>query len=151
MIQRIQTLFLLEIAFLSIALLFVPVQLITAGTNTIALHLLPLQDQTCSSTPGHYAAIAINFIALITASITIFLYRKRDLQRKLCFLLAALFVVLLAMEGFCPFAACGETAPTITKTIIGFIITGVCAISAVLAAGYIKKDIELLKSADRIR
>lgn len=82
--------------------------------------------------------IIINAIAALLALITVFLYKKRTLQVKLSY---ALMLLQLAITVIVSFGLLGITS------IIGII----GAIAAYFAAFYIKKDIELLKSADRIR
>ncbi|MCE3258593.1 MAG: hypothetical protein K0S12_234, partial [Bacteroidetes bacterium] len=44
MIQRKQSLFLLQLAFLSLSLLFVPVQLIKTEVNPIPVSLVPVNE-----------------------------------------------------------------------------------------------------------
>jgi hypothetical protein len=152
MIQRKQSLFLLQLAFLSLSLLFVPVQLIKTEVNPIPVSLVPVNEAAYASTGGHLAAIALNAVGLILAFMTIFLYRKRELQIKLCYALAAIYVILPLMMALCPFVGSASTTPPeIEKNFFGYIISAVAVISALLAARFIKKDIELLKSADRIR
>jgi len=151
MIQRKQTLFLLEIAFLSISLLFIPVQFIISGTEQIPVNLLPLNSGPFVSTAGHFAAIGINALAFIIAIVTIFLFKKRELQVKLCYTLMGLYFILTGMLAFCPFVAETDAMSDIKKNVFGYALLGVMIISAALAARFIKKDIELLKSADRIR
>lgn len=147
MIQRKQTLFLLQLIFLSISLLFVPTQVILNGAITTGVTLTPVSG---ISTTGHFAAIAINLLGLVIGVLTIFLFKNRELQVKLCYVLMVLYIVLPLMMAFCPFVnlLAGETAG---KTFFGYIICVVAALSAFLAARFVKKDIELLKSADRIR
>jgi hypothetical protein len=56
------------------------------------------------------------------------------------------------MIAFCPFVAKADGLTVeASKHPFGYIICGVAVIAAFIAARLIKKDIELLKSADRIR
>src|SRR5258706_14541250 len=103
MIQRKQTLFLFQLIFLGIALLFVPCNIIITSTGTHDVCLVPLKVPDISSTPAHMTAVAINFFTLILTFLTIFLYGKRELQLRLCYVLAALWAVLALMMAFCPF------------------------------------------------
>ncbi len=150
MIQRKQTLFLLQLIFLSVSLLFIPIQFIVMPSNNINVYLLPLSG-LYQSTAGHFAAIIINGFAIILALITIFLFKKRTLQLKLCYILIMLFLLLIGMLAFCPFVEIKENIFEIKTNVFGYIIFSVGALSAYLAARFIKKDIELLKSTDRIR
>ena len=150
MIQRIQTLFLLEIAFLCISLMFIPVQYIVSGGTDIAIKLVPVSNELFHSSPGHFAAVGINIFTLIITFITIFMFKKRELQIKLCYLIVILFVVLISMFAFCPLVNLNETLE-VKDSLFGYFILIIGSISAFLAARYVKKDIELLKSTDRIR
>jgi hypothetical protein len=151
MIQRKQTLFLFQLVFLSIALLFIPSNTILKKDGVTHVSLISFSDTVSSSTLGHYAAIAFNFIALLLAFLTIFLYKKRELQVKLCYLLFILWLVITAMVPFCPFVHSSDESVVI-KTNYAVSIIGLFSMSAaLLAIRFIKKDIDLLKSADRIR
>lgn len=154
MIQRVQTLFLLQLVFLSVSLLFVPVQFID-GLDAkldlaVPISLLPSGPTLASSTGGHYTAIALNLLGIALALITIFIFKKRELQVKLGYVLMLVYVALAAMIAFCPFVS-AENSPTVRTNIFSYIICAVCILSAWLAIRFIKKDINLLKSADRIR
>lgn len=97
------------------------------------------------------AAIALNALAILISVITIFLFKKRELQVKLCYALMAIYFILTVMLVFCPFVQKNENISGIKTNAIAYAIFGVCIISSALAARFVKKDIELLKSADRIR
>lgn len=149
MIQRKQTLFLIELIFLGLSLLFVPCQDIFTASAATHVYLMPLID--FQSTAGHLFAVALNFIGLVLATVTIFLYKKRELQVKLCYAILVIWLVLPAMMLFCPFVVKSET---ITEVRINYFVVAIAVfsiIAAYLAARFIKKDIDLLKSADRIR
>ena len=150
MIQRIQTLLLLEVLFLSVSLLFVPSFFIVAnGTNT-PVSLLPLSTDQYLSSMGHFGAIAINLFASVLSLFTIFQFKKRELQVKLCYVLVVFFVVLILMLAFCPYLIDPEKLE-IKKNTFAFIILIICIVSSFIASRFIKRDIELIKSADRIR
>ena len=152
MIQRIQTLFLLEIAFLSISLLFIPVEFLYDKINAESIvQLLPLSGDVFRSSEAHYAAIVINFLNIVLCFITIFSFKKRELQVKLCYVLILFYLVLSIVVVFVPLIQPSENITDSKINILSCIIFGVCIISAFIAARFIKKDIELLRSTDRIR
>jgi len=154
MIQRKQTLFLLQLVFFGIALLFVSVTTVVTNTPSPAstpVYLSPLHHPQLQSTTGHLAAIVINAVALILSFITIFLYKRRELQLKLCYVLAGLWIILIAMIAACPFVLKNDPEMEIHTNYFGCLIGAFAVLAALLAARFIKKDIELLKSADRIR
>jgi hypothetical protein len=149
MIQRKQSLFLIQIIFLGLSLLFVPCQNIFTKTVVTNVYLAPLTEY--QSTLGHLFAVGLNFLGLIVATITLFTFKKRELQIKLCYALIAIWLVLIGMMLLCPFVV--KTEEMIEVKINYFVVAiGVFSVlAAFLAARFIKKDIELLKSADRIR
>ncbi|MBA2611351.1 MAG: DUF4293 family protein [Bacteroidetes bacterium] len=149
MIQRKQTLFLIELIFLGLSFLFVPCQTILTKTSATNIYLMPLVD--FQSTTGHLAAIILNFIGLVLATFTIFSFKKRELQVKLCYAQLVLWLIIIAMILFCPFVVRIESILEIQVHYFVIAIGLFAVIAAYLAAHFIKKDIELLKSADRIR
>ncbi|MES2681384.1 MAG: DUF4293 domain-containing protein [Bacteroidota bacterium] len=150
MIQRKQTLFLLELVFLSVSLLFVPSNVLLTREAAINVYLLPGNGAFVPSTQ-HYLASAINLVCLLLAIVTIFLYKKRTLQVKLCYLMMVLWAVNALLIAFSPLAIFVEGVTGIENNYFGVVI-GIFAIMALfLAVRFIKKDIDLLKSADRIR
>jgi hypothetical protein len=151
MIQRVQTLFLLQLIFLSLSLMFVPVHVITDALNPVPVKLLPLNEAEYHSTTGHYAAVALNFGGLVIAFAAIFLYKRRMLQVKLCYVLVFIYAVITGMIALCPFVDSIKENMVIHTNVFGYIICAVCIVSALLAVRFIKKDINLLKSTERIR
>jgi hypothetical protein len=151
MIQRKQSLFLFFIAVLGIALLFIPIGTIKTNSEDVNIYLVPLSHPELTSTAGHMTAIALNFVGLILAFTTIFLYRKRELQVKLCYVLMVLWLVIGLMMAFCPFVTKTETVISVQNNYFGPIIAILAVVAAFIATRFIKKDIELIKSADRIR
>lgn len=149
MIQRKQTLFLLQLVLFSVGMLFIPHQLIFTKLKANYVCLVPLVDFT--STSGHLAAIAINFLGLVIASISIFLFKRRELQIKLCYILMAIWIILFALILFCPFVKSNADILEIKKNYFGYLSCPFAVLAAYFAIKFIKKDIELLKSADRIR
>jgi hypothetical protein len=150
MIQRKQTLFLILTVLSGAALLSVPSNTVNINTNIQNVSLLPLNMPGLHSTSGHLAAIVINFGGLILSFITIFLYKKRELQLKLCYALMVLWLVLASMISFCPFVITTEVI-SVQNNYMGSILGIIGMLASYMAAKFVRKDIELLKSADRIR
>ena len=152
MIQRKQTLFLLLLVFAGIALLFVSVATVTINGSSFELCLVPLVSASTiiQSTIGHLTAIVLNFIGLILAFLTILIYSKRQLQIKMCYALMLIWLIIDLMIIFCPFVK-EVKGMTVQINYLSSVIGAIGVIGAYLASRFIKKDIELLKSADRIR
>jgi hypothetical protein len=152
MIQRKQTLFLLELIFLGIAILFLPNQLISAAkTSNFPLGFLPVKTSEFYSSPAHMAAIALNFSGIVFAFIAIFLYKKRNLQISFCYLSIVIWLTIASMVAFTSFINSTGNMIKVEKNFFAYIIAAMAILAGVLAARFIKKDIDLLKSADRIR
>ena len=149
MIQRKQSLFLIQIIFLGLSLLFVPCQNIFTKTVVTNVYLAPLTEY--QSTLGHLFAVALNFLGLILATITLFTFKKRELQIKLCYALMTIWMILIGMMLLCPFVVKTEEMIEVKINYFVVAIGAFSVLAAFLAARFIKKDIELLKSADRIR
>lgn len=151
MIQRKQSLLLLASAAMGIALLFVPSYTILFNGQSLKLTLEPIRTEGLVSTAGHTAAIFINFGTLALASIAVFLYNQRSLQLKISYLCAVLWLVTSGMIAFCPFVSAKEGGFTLRANYLVYAIAVLGIAACVLAARFIKKDIDLLQSADRIR
>ena len=151
MIQRKQTLFLLQSAFLSISLMFIPNAEVVRNNLSTHIYLIPMVNPELQSTIGHFTAIALNFVNLLLCFATIFLYRKRNAQVKLGYAIILVWAIITGMLAFCPFI---EKDAVIENSTLNYlsILVGIFGIVVVLfAIRFIKKDIALLKSAERIR
>lgn len=148
MIQRKQTLFLLQSLFFNIALFFIPNKYIfTDLLNKKVLYLIPFVN----SSIGHYAAITINCLIIILTLIVIFLYKKQSLQLTLGKILWFFWIILILMILFCPFLNKETNATEITTNYFSIFICFAGLLTIIFACKLIKRDIELLKSSERIR
>ena len=83
--------------------MFVPVEYIVANGVNTPIKLLPVSNELFQSSIGHFGAIGINVLVLISGCISIFMFKKRERQIKLCYLIVVLNIVLILMLAFCPF------------------------------------------------
>lgn len=151
MIQRKQTLFLLQAIFCNVALLFIPFQKLISDTQTFNLSLMPGGEAMALTAGGYMGAVILNIITLVLALLIAFLYSNRNLQIRLTYVLMALWVVLGGCMLLCPMTA---NSANIKNTEANYFFVAICVFALLagwLAIRNIKKDIELLKSADRIR
>ncbi|GHS91927.1 hypothetical protein FACS1894174_08800 [Bacteroidia bacterium] len=125
MIQRIQTIYLILIAGILLAMLFIAQ---SSGIESLHLYIL---------------TVASGVTALLSA-ITIFYYKKRPLQIKLCYVLLFLLIAILTFIGI----TFGADALKIKFLVI---IPLISLVLDVLAIQGIKKDNKLIKSLDRLR
>lgn len=147
MIQRIQSVFLLLVAIAAGLLFIVPVEIFTNQQESFSYTLLPFSIKEETS-PIIYGLFAANIGVILTSFICIFQYKNRKKQLKtsrMLMILACIEVSLLfafsiySKEGFDKSYTWAAYLP------IGMIVF------ALLAGIFIKKDEELVRSADRIR
>lgn len=152
MIQRIQSVYLVIAAICSISALFTPFVYFENPVNDVILHAFHYTDIDGVMLPeiGNTASIGILFIISAVFSIySIFLYKKRTLQMRVCIYnfiinLGALLQIYLYSR------AVGQEDVTITIK-FGSVIPIITSIILLLAAWSIRKDELLVKSLDRLR
>jgi len=143
MIQRIQSIYLLLILILSSLLFFFPFQ-----TNIIGFSEIKDIQLSLLNTSNTYLFIAsvVNLIVIIDTVVTILMYKRRPLQMLLCHIISVNIIVLTVFMYIGSSQI--EGLPTYK---LPYIIPILNIILAQLARYYIKKDEELVKSANRIR
>ncbi|MES2514968.1 MAG: DUF4293 domain-containing protein [Bacteroidota bacterium] len=148
MIQRKQTLFLLAVAVIAIIQIFIPFQIYTFNETSWQICLMP----GCSAdiiSNNIYAPMIINNLVMVLSVAVIFLYRNRVLQYKLANLLILFNVFITGLFFLLPFVNVSPAG--IINYSFGSFLPLVSAVFAFLAAHFIKKDEQLVRSADRIR
>jgi hypothetical protein len=148
MIQRVQTLFLLGIVLLSLLLFFFPFEHINVGDTKYFLNLMPgcLKNMV---KPFIYIPIALNGVIILLSLYTIFKFKKRKKQIKFTQLIMVLSGLLIGNLFTFNFLKT-EEAFSVNYRIVAF-IPAINFVLAFLARYFIKKDEDLVKSADRIR
>lgn len=150
MIQRKQTLYLLSILIISTILLVVPSASVDFNNQLVKVYLLPFDFEGLSASVAQMAAMLINFISLILAFTCIFLYKKRNLQLTMSYSLMIIWLLLTLIMSFMPLVNEADGV-VIQNTNYGTLLGIFGMLGSYMAARLIKRDIELLKSADRIR
>lgn len=150
MIQRKQTLYLLSILIISTILLVVPSASVDFNNQLVKVYLLPFDFEGLSASVAQMAAMLINFISLILAFTCIFLYKKRSLQLTMSYSLMIIWLLLTLIMSFMPLVNEADGL-VIQNTNYGTLLGIFGMLGSYMAARLIKRDIELLKSADRIR
>lgn len=162
MIQRIQSVFLLLVVICQ-GLLFATA-LATFSTYETSFNLSLMGFYKLSSA-GHemlqnsYALMAVNIVVIIFTSIIIFSFKNRKKQIKLAafnILLLCGFIVLMFYsydnaKSFLDRSFNNQGAELSTTYGIGMILPLLSLVFNFLAIKGIRKDEELIKSADRIR
>ena len=160
MIQRIQSLYLLAFAILGIILYFFPLySLIPGVTSTDTSIYMFYMDGVRAVKDGaenvfmrYWSIAGLNFILIAASIFIIFQYKKRKIQYWLCQILSLfvlLLIVLMAFETSQLRQAIGP-GHLLMFGWVGLLFVGQIILSR-LAARAIKKDDNLVKSADRLR
>ena len=151
MIQRKQSLLLFQVIFLGISLIIIPVVNVTIAQSVRHVSLFLNQtDPEITTSTGHLAATLLNFVAVLLSLFTLLQFKKLALQHKLSRVIAIIYISLTLMILFCPFIELKE-GQTSNQSYLAAAVGLVAAFGAWQAGRFIKKDIELLKSVDRIR
>jgi hypothetical protein len=149
MIQRIQTLFLLGITAFSALMIFLPFQEVISAGQTYLLKLSP-----ATFTKDHkgfiHVPMFLNVVIMILSIVTVFMFRNRKRQMKLSMILMLLSAILIGNLFVFHFIQGDPAAQTVNYKPASFFPVVNC-ILAFLARMFIKKDDELVRSADRIR
>lgn len=152
MIQRIQTLLLLLVTGVSAALLFVPFVRYELSPSPVEVSLLPAAGNGDKLSGLYYLPVALNLIILVFSVYVILQFRRRILQMKLASILMALSAILLGVMLLFDFISPAPGAPALLKKYLaGAYLPILSVLAAFLAARAIKKDEELVRSADRLR
>ena len=154
MLQRIQSVYLFIVTVLTALMTFLPIGGFMTGTDRIVLKMCGFFDTASNEMLSSAWGLVITVIAAaVLPAVTIFLYKKRMLQFRLCIvemiLLCGviLFEALYLWTGYAKLSELQLTAFFLQSAILPLI----SLIFTWLALRGVKKDIMLLKSMDRIR
>jgi len=162
MIQRRQTIFMLLSAIVSALLFFMPLASFNAAGNVMKFTIFGIQNpiETISlSTTYTWPLVVLTVLMTLVPLVTIFLYKKRELQVRLCridMLLTVIFIGLVFLyyeNDLIKIIAAveGDEYQLDVAYFVGMAMPLVSLVLEILAIRGIKKDIELLKSIDRLR
>ena len=151
MIQRIQTLFLLCITGISITLLFIPFVEYSTLEGKVSVDLLP--DNTSNLTVLYYLPVVLNLINLVLSVVVVLQFKRRIIQLKMASLLMAFNAILLGVMLLFDFVqpSVSSAIPAAKTYLAGSYLPIVSILFAFLAIKFIRKDEELVRSADRLR
>ncbi len=152
MIQRVQSIYLLTASILTLCLFCTPfANLLIDGvaTSTTVCHLKPAVGNLPSTVMIPLAIIAL--AAAIICLITIFLYKNRTLQMRICKLNIALQLIIVA--GMVAYAlGLAKTAGAESMNLkMAMAFPVISIVLQVLAYKGVKKDDDLVRSVDRLR
>ena len=152
MIQRIQSLFLLGVVIISILLFFLPFSEKIAPDAVFNLelnHVTKTVGMVKEVVSSQYLLMILNLFVAVLAFYTIFLFKNRKNQVKLC-MLNVLFATLLLIFVF---TQSESMLPTDVRPhyLTGLYLVALQIIFLVAAQRFIRKDEKLVRAADRIR
>ena len=156
MIQRIQTVYLVLALVCMTIFYFVPFGSVTvqseAGIEDISLGLYGA-DFSVNGELEHFSSlpllILLSFVALIIVA-TIFLYKHRILQIRMCIFNAVLSLGCSGLSFFYLYQASEKYGTDFSSNVL-VVLPIVAAIFIILALRSIAKDEALVRSIDRIR
>lgn len=155
MIQRIQSVFLF-LAVVFAGLLFVcPIASFDYGNDVMTLTILNVENQQDAmyfSSTYTLPLLVVTILMIVVPLFTIFKFKNRNLQLKLSSLTVFLNAVFCGLIFLYYASNIQKTIVSETVTyMFGAYIPLINMVLAVLAMRWIKKDIELIKSVDRLR
>lgn len=154
MIQRIQTLYLLVVSALMAVVLFVPLAWFAGDGGEFRLHAFALRSLDGAAVqPTVYLGVLVA-AACVLPFVTIFLFRRRLLQIRLCVVEAVLLIGAAVMEGSYYYLGCrvfSGLAFHMQGMRAAIALPVVCLVFVWLAARAIFRDEVLVRAADRIR
>jgi hypothetical protein len=143
MIQRIQTVYLLSAAIISGVSIFVFHLWVSAGKSIFVVDLFQNSSYQIKSIP------VLFFTSSVIALISIFMFKNRKLQFVFGRFIILINFILLGLLLYVSLKLPGETA--VSEKGIGMFIPILVILLVVFANKAIKKDKDLVKSADRLR
>ena len=157
MLQRIQTLYLMAVTLLMVVTLIFPLVFIAVDGQQVNLSAFAISD--AEGVLSHASAWLGGVLALATLLpfVTVFLYKNRPLQIRLCGVACVLLIGAVALVGAFTYVVCNNifTEFDITWSNIvfrfGVLMPIVSVVLTVLAMRAILRDELLVRSLDRIR
>jgi hypothetical protein len=143
MIQRIQTVYLLLTAIISGFLIFVFNLWKSIEKSVFALDLLNSESPLLKGIP------VLFLVSAVLAFVAIFIFKNRKLQFVMGRLTILINLILLGLLIYVSLTLPGEAS--VSEKGIGMFIPILAILLLVLANKAIKKDEDLVKSADRLR
>lgn len=149
MIQRIQTIFMLLCTIGYIMLLFIPLKEVNTDLVHIPIKVTSAFKSDFSFTATFSTVSGFIFIGLVASIAAIFSFKQRYLQIRLCYILIFLSLISFALLHFTQSVEHFGGAEIKSWKAAALFLS--IALNAFLATTFIKKDINLLKNANRIR
>lgn len=154
MIQRIQTLYLLLVAGLMAVTLFAPLAWFAGDAGEFGLYAFALKTAGGDPVQPTWYMGGVLALTAVLPLVTIFLYKRRMLQFRLCVVEMVLLVGSVVLEGvyyFLSWRVFSAQAFHMQGFKPAIALPLVCLVFAYLAIRAILRDEMLVRAADRIR
>ena len=153
MLQRIQTVYLLIIVGLMVATLFLPLAILQAGDQFYSFDTTGVSTVTAEPELVYpmWGLFALTAVISILALVTIFLFKKRILQIRLCVFNAILMLGFYGLFAFFVWMLEGELTDIALNLKIALSFPVIALILDYLAIRNIGADEALVRSLDRLR
>jgi glucan phosphoethanolaminetransferase (alkaline phosphatase superfamily) len=157
MIQRIQTVFLTLVVLLGVAASFLPILTFTSDGASYLMNLYKTvaSEELSIVLTKNMGVGAMQGIVQLTAIATLLLFKNRSLQikiGKLTILLIAFQIAAIVMYSDTVKSLIGKNPEDVIVDFnLGALLPVLSLICAYLAVHFIKKDDQLVRSADRLR
>ena len=154
MIQRIQTVYLLLVVVLLVATLFMPLLTLQIGQEFFSMDasgVSSLINQEAAALGTTWGLFALTAIIALVAMVTIFLYKNRILQIRLCVFNALLMIGFYAYVAFLVWRWQGEVPEMQWQLKLGLAFPVIALILDYLAIRNIGADEALVRSWDLLR
>ncbi len=155
MIQRRQTLYLLCAVVVLVLVLVLPLgKYLVAGREVVLTALATTGETGGDRMVGSWPLAVLALAAALVPFVTIFLYKRRMLQIRLCF---AEFVILLGLQGFVIWylLLTKKMLSSFGEVLVAYQVTAIFPLVAMslvwLALRGVMKDEALIRSMNRIR
>lgn len=154
MIQRIQSLYLLVVSVLMAVALFAPLAWFAGDAGEFRLHAFALREVGGQAVHSAVYMGVLFLIACVLPLVTLFLFRRRLLQFRLCVVEAVLLVGCIVMESvyyFLGWRVFSALTFHLQGVRVAVALPVVCLVFVWLAARAVLHDELLVRAADRIR
>ncbi|MBE6335216.1 MAG: DUF4293 family protein [Lentimicrobiaceae bacterium] len=155
MIQRIQTVFLFFAAIFAGLMFLCPIAAVDYGTEQMLLTILGVENQLDAEYfSGIYTLplLILTILTIIVPIFTVFKFKNRQLQIKLSSLNVFLNAIICGLIFLYYSSNMQKTiASDVISYSFGTYIPLINMILSVMAMRWIKKDIDLIRSIDRLR
>lgn len=143
----------LLVTALMIALLFLPLAVLNAGDRFFSFDVWGVRTMTAEPESIYpvWGLFALAIVIALLALVTVFLFRKRMLQIRLCVFNAFLLIGFYLMFGFFCWNLKGLMEPFSLQVKLALAFPAVCLILDYLAIRNIGADEALVRSLNRLR